>query len=105
VLDLIFEIKSIVAVTLSWILTVVVQLGLSWTNGPMYCKSSCFAFICWQLVFLPFCSLQFPVKRYQPVDDWVELDSAREATGEWVVRLLTGIRADFDMDTDVVLAR
>jgi len=45
------------------------------------------------------------VKRYQPVDDWVELDSAREATGECVVRLLTGIRADFDMDTDVVLAR
>ena len=54
VLDLIFEIKSIVAVTLSWIMTVVVQLGLSSTNGPMYCKSSCFAFICRQLVFSPF---------------------------------------------------
>ena len=35
-------------------MTVVVQLGLSLTNSPMYCKSSFFAFICWQLVFLPF---------------------------------------------------
>jgi len=68
----------------------------------MHYKSSSFAFICRQFVSLPFCSLQLPVKRYQPVDDWVKLDSAREATGECAVRLPTGARADFDMDTDVV---
>jgi len=83
-------------------MTVVVQLGLSLTNSPMYCKSSFFAFICWQLVFPPFCSLPIPVKQYQPVDNWVELDSAKEATGECVVWLPTGTRVDFNMDMDAV---
>ena len=79
VLDLIFEIKSIVAVTLSWTLMVVIQLGLSWTNGPMYCKSSSFAFICRQLAFVHYNSQWSDIRYLWNKSGWNQYSMMFEA--------------------------